>query len=154
MLGRYLQRSRPNVKTWKSSRRWGRSLKNWKLCKSADIGPVFPNPVYKISDFLMDVKTIIKFIKDLITSIIGIINNVNKLARIMLNGINSLKEILDEFLNIIGLKWLMNLVQNIINLFGNNIKSVRLSGSCADSVLLELRWRRKGNCKNTLQLFT
>ena len=44
----------------------------------------------------------------------------------MLNGINSLKEILDEFLNIIGLKWLMNLVQNIINLFGDNIKSARL----------------------------
>ena len=98
-----------------------------KVAMPADIGPVFPNPVYKISDFLTDVKTIIKFIKDLITSIIGIINNVNKLARIMLNGINSLKEILDEFLNIIGLKWLMNLVQNIINLFGNNIKSARLS---------------------------
>lgn len=97
-----------------------------KVATSADIGPVFPNPVYKISDFLMDVKTIIKFIKELITSIIGIINNVNKLARIMLNGINSLKEIVDEFLNIIGLKWLMNLVQNIINLFGDNIKSARL----------------------------
>lgn len=97
-----------------------------KVATSADIGPVFPNPVYKISDFLMDVKTIIKFIKDLITSIIDIINNVNKLVRIMLNGINSLKEILDEFLNIIGLKWLMNLVQNIINLFGYNIKSARL----------------------------
>ena len=97
-----------------------------KIAMPADIGPVFPNPVYKISDFLMDVKTIIKFIKDLITLIIDIINNVNKLVRIMLNGINSLKEILDEFLNIIGLKWLMNLVQNIINLFGDNIKSARL----------------------------
>ena len=97
-----------------------------KVAMPADIGPVFPNPAYKISDFLMDVKTIIKFIKDLITSIIDIINNVNKLARIMLNGINSLKEILDKFLNIIGLKWLMNLVQNIINLFGDNIKSARL----------------------------
>ena len=98
-----------------------------KVAMPADIGPVFPNPVYKISDFLMDVKTIIKFIKDLITLIIDIINNVNKLVRIMLNGINSLKEIIDEFLNIIGLKWLMNLVQNIINLFGDNIKSARLS---------------------------
>ena len=97
-----------------------------KVAMPADIGPVFPNPAYKISDFLMDVKTIIKFIKDLITLIIDIIHNVNKLVRIMLNGINSLKEILDEFLNIIGLKWLMNLVQNIINLFGDNIKSARL----------------------------
>lgn len=98
-----------------------------KVAMPADIGPVFPNPVYKISDFLMDVKSIFKFIKELITLIINIINNVNKLARIMLNGINNLKEILDEFLNIIGLKWLMNMVQNIINLFGNNIKLARLS---------------------------
>ena len=97
-----------------------------KVAMPADIGPVFPNPVYKISDFWMDVKTIFKFIKDLITLIIDIINNVNKLVRIMLNGVNSLKEILDEFLSIIGLKWLMNLVQNIINLFGDNIKSARL----------------------------
>ena len=97
-----------------------------KVAMPADIGPVFPNPVYKISDFWMDVKTIFKFIKDLITLIIDIISNINKLARLMLNGFNSLKEILDEFLNIIGLKWLMNLVQNIINLFGDNIKSARL----------------------------
>ena len=97
-----------------------------KVAMPADIGPVFPNPAYKISDFLMDVKTIIKFIKELITSIIGIINNVNKLARLMLNGFNSLKEIVNQLLEIIGLKWLMNLVQNIINLFGDNIKSARL----------------------------
>ena len=97
-----------------------------KVVMPADIGAVVPNPVYKISDFWMDVKTIFKFIKDLITLIIDIINNVNKLARIMLNGINSLKEILDQLLEIIGLKWLMNLVQNIINLFGDNIKSARL----------------------------
>ena len=97
-----------------------------KVVTSADKGPVFPNPVYKISDFLMDVKTIIKFIKELITLIIDIINNVNKLARIMLNGVNSLKEIVNQLLEIIGLKWLMNLVQNIIDLFGDNIKSARL----------------------------
>lgn len=97
-----------------------------KVVMPADIGAVVPNPVYKISDFWMDVKTIFKFIKDLITSIIGIINNVNKLARLMLNGFNSLKEIVDQLLEIIGLKWLMNLVQNIIDLFGSNIKSARL----------------------------
>ena len=97
-----------------------------KVVMPADIGAVVPNPVYKISDFLMDVKTIFKFIKDLITLIIDIISNINKLARLMLNGFNSLKEIVNQLLEIIGLKWLMNLVQNIINLFGDNIKSARL----------------------------
>ena len=97
-----------------------------KVVMPADIGAVVPNPVYKISDFWMDVKTIFKFIKDLITSMISIISNINKLARLMLNGFNSLKEIVNQLLEIIGLKWLMNLVQNIIDLFGDNIKSARL----------------------------
>lgn len=98
-----------------------------KVVMPADIGPVFPNPGYKIPDFLKDIKTIFKFIKDLITLIIDIINNINKLVRLMLNGFNNLKEILDQFLEMIGLKWLMNLVQNIINLFSDNIKSAKLS---------------------------
>ena len=65
----------------------------------------------------MDIKTILKFIKDLLTLIIDIINNINKLARIMLNGVNNLKEIIQQLMDIVGLKWLMDLVQNILNLF-------------------------------------
>ena len=94
-----------------------------KVFMPSDIGAVVPNPAYKISDFLMDVKTIIAFIKDLITKIIDIINHINKLARIMLNGINNLKEIVDQLMKMIGLKWLMDMVQNIINILGSNIDS-------------------------------
>ena len=102
-----------------------------KIFMPADIGPVVPNPVYKISDFWMDIKTIIKFIKDLITLIIDIINHINKLARIMLNGLNDLVTIIRQLMEMIGLKWLMNLVQNIIDMFGNNIDNayVRLANS-------------------------
>lgn len=94
-----------------------------KVFMPSDIGAVVPNPAYKISDFLMDVKTIIAFIKDLITKIIDIINHINKLARIMLNGINNLKEIVDQLMKMIGLKWLMDMVQNIIKILGSNIDS-------------------------------
>ena len=93
---------------------------------TADLGMVYPNPTYKISDFWMDIKTIFKFIKDLITLIIDIINNINSLVRLMLNGLNNFKEIVDQFFSMIGLKWLMNLVQNVIDLFSDNIKSTRL----------------------------
>ena len=96
-----------------------------KIVMPADVGPVFPNPVYKISDFWMDIKTIFKFIKDLLTLIIDIINHINKLARIMLNGINDLKEIIQQLMDIIGLRWLMDLIQNIIELFGENIKNAK-----------------------------
>lgn len=92
-----------------------------KIVMPADIGSVVPNPVYKIADFWMDIKTIIKFIKDLITLILDIINHINKLARIMLNGVNNIKEILEQLFEILGLRWLMELVQSIIDFFGENI---------------------------------
>ena len=98
-----------------------------KVVMPADIGTVVPNPIYKIVDFIMDIKTIIKFIKDLITLVIDIINHINKLARIMLNGLNDLKEIVKQLMEIFGLRWLMNLIQNIIDLFSENIKDARAS---------------------------
>ncbi len=97
-----------------------------KVAMPADIGPCVPNPGYKIPDFLLDIKTILKFIKDLLTLIIDIINNVNKLARLMLNGLNNLVEIIKQIMELIGLKWLMNLIQSIIDFFGDNIKNSRL----------------------------
>ena len=96
-----------------------------KVVMPADLGAVVPNPIYKIAEFIMDIKTILKFIKDLLTLIIDIINNINKLARIMLNGVNNLKEIIQQLMDIVGLKWLMDLVQNILNLFGENITDAR-----------------------------
>lgn len=96
-----------------------------KIAMPADIGTVVPNPIYKIADFWLDIKTIFKFIKDLITLIIRIINDINKLARLMLNGLNNLKEIIQQLMNLLGLKWLMDLVQSIIDLFGDNIKNAR-----------------------------
>lgn len=96
-----------------------------KIVMPADIGTVVPNPIYKIADFIMDIKTILKFIKDLLTLILDIINNINKLARIILNGINNLNEIIKQLMDIIGLKWLMDLVQNIITLFWGNITDAR-----------------------------
>lgn len=92
-----------------------------KVVMPADIGTVFPNPIYKISSFFMDFKTIFKFIKDLISLVIDIVDNVNKLARIMINGLNSLTEIISQLMDMIGLKWLMDLIQSIIDLFGSKL---------------------------------
>lgn len=97
-----------------------------KVGMPADIGTVFPNPAYKIADFWMDIKTIIKFIKDLITLVIDIINNINKLARLMLNGIKNLSDIIKQLMELLGLKWLMDLIQSIIDLFGDNISNVKV----------------------------
>ena len=97
-----------------------------KVATPADVGPVVPNPAYKIADFWEDIKTIFKFIKDLIEKIIDIINNINKIARIMLNGLNSLGDIIKQLMELFGLKWLMDLIQSIIEAFGDSIKSSRV----------------------------
>lgn len=87
---------------------------------------VAPNPIYSIANFWMDIKTIIKFIKDLIGKIIDILNHINKIARIMLNGFNNLKDIISQLMEALGLKWFIDLIQSIINLFGGKIKDARL----------------------------
>lgn len=96
-----------------------------KVAMPSDIGSVVPNPAYKISDFLMDIKTIFKFIKDIITLIIDILNNINKIARLMINGLYNLNEIIKQLMGMIGLEWLMNLIQEIIDAFSKNISEAR-----------------------------
>lgn len=96
-----------------------------KVSLPADLGACFPNPVYKLASFWMDLKTIIKFIKDLITYVLDILNNINKLARIMLNGINSFNEIVQQLMELFGLKWFMDLIQDIIDMFGERVSNAK-----------------------------
>jgi len=98
-----------------------------KVFSPSDIGPVVPNPVYKISDFIDDIKTIFTFIKNVIEKVVDIITHINKIARIMLNGLNNLKEIVNELTQMLGMNWLLDLIQKIINSFGNNIKGAKAS---------------------------
>lgn len=97
-----------------------------KIVSPADIGAVVPNPIYKIADFWSDIKTIFQFIKDLIGYVLKIINNVNKIARIMINGIYSLGEIVSQLMEMLNLKWLMDLIQSIINALGENISNAKI----------------------------
>lgn len=120
-----------------------------KIAMPADIGSLVPNPVYKIADFWMDIKTIIKFIKDLITLVLDILNNINKLARIMLNGINSLKEIIQQLLELLGLKWFMDLVQSIIDFFGGKMDDAR---ALLANMIAPVYYRDTDEYDNTLEM--
>lgn len=119
-----------------------------KIAMPADIGPCVPNPGFKIPDFLLDIKTILKFIKDLLTLIIDIINNINKLARLMLNGLNNLTEIIKQLMELIGLKWLMDLVQSIIDLFGSNISNSKV---VLENTLTPIYFQDTEEYDNTMQ---
>jgi len=120
-----------------------------KVAMPADIGACVPNPAYKIADLWTDIKTIIKFIKDLITLIIDIMNNVNKLARIMLNGINSLSEIIQQLMKLLGLQWFMDLIQNILDFFGGKMGSVR---ELLENMLSPVYYRDTEEYDNTMEI--
>lgn len=122
-----------------------------KVAMPSDIGSVFPNPAYKIADFWMDIKTIIKFIKDLIMLIIDIMNQINKLARIMLNGVNSLSEIIQDLMNIIGIQWFMNLVQNILDLL--KVKTQKACNSLK-TMIAPVYYRDTDEYDNTWEVLT
>ena len=121
-----------------------------KVAMPADIGTVFPNPAYKIADFWMDIKTILKFIKDLISLILDIILHINKLARLMLNGINSLVDCFKQLMELLGLKWLMDLIQSIIDMFGDNITNAKAR---LENTLSPVYFNDTDEYNNTIEAF-
>lgn len=121
-----------------------------KVAMPADIGTVFPNPAYKIADFWMDIKTILKFIKDLISLILDIILHINKLARLMLNGINSLVDCFKQLMELLGLKWLMDLIQSIIDLFSKKLTDDK---EIFENTLSPVNFNETDVYENTMEVF-
>ena len=90
------------------------------------IGPaVAPNPVYTFSMFKTDIKTIFKFIKDLIGYIINILGNVKILAEFLLNGLKNLDDIFKELMELLGLQWLIDMIQGIIDMFSEKLTDAK-----------------------------
>ena len=85
-------------------------------------GMAVPNFLHNFVSFIVDLKIILKFIMDLLKYVMNIINDINKIARLLLNGINALANIIKQLMDLIGLGWLMSLVQSIIDLF-NDVKN-------------------------------
>lgn len=80
-------------------------------------GMAVPNFIHNLVSFIVDLKVILKFIMDLLRYIMNIINDIKKLAQLFLNGLNALAKIIKQIMNLVGLGWLMSLVQSIIDLF-------------------------------------
>ena len=84
-------------------------------------GMAVPNFAHNVVSFIVDVKVILKFIMDLIKYVMNIIDDINKLARLFLNGLKKLFDILHQLLDLLGLGWLMDLVKDIVDLFKNKV---------------------------------
>lgn len=80
-------------------------------------GMAVPNYAHNLISFVVDLKIILKFIMDLITYVMNILIDIKLLAQLFLNGLKKLRDIMNQLLDMLGLKWFMNLVQDIVDLY-------------------------------------
>jgi hypothetical protein len=81
------------------------------------VGSCFDNPLYKVLRWFECAKVIFNEIRRVINFGIDIIKQIDNLAKIILNGLNSLKEIKDKLMEILNIKWLLDFIDSIIELF-------------------------------------
>lgn len=81
------------------------------------VGQCFDFPLYKVLRWFECLKVILNEIMKVINYGIDIIRQVNNLVKIILNGINSLKEIKEKIMEILNVKWLLDFIDTIIELF-------------------------------------
>lgn len=81
------------------------------------VGQCFDFPLYKVLRWFECLKVILNEIMKVINYGIDIIRQVNNLVKIILNGINGLKEIKEKIMEILNVKWLLDFIDTIIELF-------------------------------------
>lgn len=81
------------------------------------IGTCVDMPVHKILAFFKDIKIIITFLKNLIRLGIDIISQISILAKIICNGIQSVAEIVQTLMDLIGIDKILKMIDFIIELF-------------------------------------
>ena len=81
------------------------------------IGTCVDMPVHKILSFFKDIKIIITFLRNLIRLGIDIISQLTILVKIICNGLQSVKEIMDTLKKLIGVDKILNMINFLIELF-------------------------------------
>jgi hypothetical protein len=74
-------------------------------------------PVHKILAFLMDLKIIITFIKDLIRLVLDIIAQIVIIIKLIFGGLQSLADLMKTLKDLIGVDKILNMVDYITELF-------------------------------------
>ena len=81
------------------------------------IGTCVDMPVHKLLTFFVDIKIIITFLRNLIRLGIDIISQLTILAKIIFNGFQSLKEIMDTLKKILGIDTILKMIDYLVELF-------------------------------------
>jgi YD repeat-containing protein len=85
------------------------------------IGTCVDMPVHKILSFFKDVKIIITFLKNLILLGIDIISQLTILVKLIANGLQSLKEIMETLKKLIGVDTILNMINFLVELFSPKV---------------------------------
>ena len=81
------------------------------------IGTCVDMPVHKLLTFFVDIKIIITFLRNLIRLGIDIISQLTILAKIIFNGFQSLKDIMDTLKKILGIDTILKMIDYLVELF-------------------------------------
>ena len=81
------------------------------------VGSCFDFPLYKVLRWFECAKTVLNEIVSIINYGLDIIKQIDNLVKIILNGINSMKEVKEKLMEMLNIKWLLDLIDSIIELF-------------------------------------
>ena len=81
------------------------------------IGTCVDMPVHKILAYFKDIKIIVTFLRNLIRLGIDIISQLTILVKLICNGIQSAKEIMDALKKLIGVDKILNMINFLVELF-------------------------------------
>ena len=90
------------------------------------LGMCFDMPVHKILSFLMDLKIIITFIKDLIRLVLDIIAQIVIIIKLIFGGLQSLADMMKTLKDLIGVDKILNMVDYITALFKPKLAEAKI----------------------------
>lgn len=103
-------------------------------------GMAIPNYAHNVVSFIVDIKIILKFIMDLISYVMKILDDIKKIAQLFLIAFKKLRDMINQLLDMLGLGWLMDLVEDIIDTLNDKVDETceKLEGTLTPVYLKDL----------------
>lgn len=97
-------------------------------CKTSSapwIGPGAPSIMYFLGNLYIDISAIVQFIVGFVRDVLKIIQGIGYIAEIMAKGLNSLNDIFNQIWDLVGLGWLLNLVDQIMDMASSSFANAK-----------------------------
>lgn len=85
-------------------------------------GQCFDNVLYKVLKWFESMKVIFNEIKRVVNYGIDIVRQVAKIVKIIINGVKNLADIKAKIMEILGIKWILDFIDSIVEMFSKKCK--------------------------------